>query len=340
MGSILILGTERDPHVARVARALAARGVEAVVADYLRQVAIDFRMDRTGRHALRIGGRQLDEPFLIWDRLKLIPGSPLFPPGEEREADWCAMEWRAFFRLVTGLFRDRVYNTLESRSCLVKPYQQMLAAGAGFLVPATAIATRKRPLQRFAREMGACIIKSLSAGKVRPRPHEQPIPYNIFTLPLDSATLAKADPESFRLAPHFVQERIEKDHELRVEIVGRQVFAFRIDSQKVSHGRIDWRHAIGEVAFEPVAVSAELRTKLLAFMEAFGLFSGGADIVVDPLGRHWFIECNQDGQWAWLDDFVDGAITQAFAEEFARELARRFPEDADADAPVATAATV
>ncbi|RMF70330.1 MAG: hypothetical protein D6740_08455, partial [Alphaproteobacteria bacterium] len=326
MGSILILGTERDPHVARVARALEARGVKAIVADYLRQIAIDFRMDRTGRHVLKIGGKSLDEPFLIWDRLKLIPGSPLFPPGQEREADWCAMEWRAFFRLVTGLYRDRVYNTLESRSCLVKPYQQMLAARAGFLVPATAIATRKRPLQRFARETGACIIKSLSAGKVRPRPHEQPIPYNIFTLPLDSDTLRKADPEGFRLAPHFVQERIEKDHELRVEIVGRQVFAFRIDSQKVSHGRIDWRHAIGEVTFEPVTASQELCSKLLAFMTAFGLFSGGADIVVDPLGRYWFIECNQDGQWAWLDDIVDGAITRAFAEEFAGELARRFPE--------------
>jgi len=337
MGTILILGTARDPHVARVARALDAQGVEAIVADYLRQIAIDFRMDRAGRHVLRIGGRSLDEPFLIWDRLKLIPGSPLFPPGEEREADWCAMEWRAFFRLVTGLFRDRVYNTLESRSCLVKPYQQMLAARAGFLVPTTVIATRKRPLQRFAREMGACIIKSLSAGKVRPRPHEQPIPYNIFTLPLDSATLGKADAKSFRLAPHFVQERIEKDHELRVEIVGRQVFAFRIDSQKVSHGRIDWRHAIGEVSFEPVAVSTELRNKLLTFMEAFGLFFGGADIVVDPLGRHWFIECNQDGQWAWLDDIVDGAITQAFAAEFVRELARRFPRNVETDAPIAAA---
>ena len=337
MGSILILGTARDPHVKRVSRALEALGIHVILADYLEEVVVDFQMDRQGRYSLSVGGQTLAEPFLVWDRLKLIPGSPLFPPGAEREADWCAMEWRAFFRLVTGLYRDRVYNSLESRSCLVKPYQQMLAAQAGFLVPATAIATRKRPLQRFLRAAGQGIIKSLSAGKVRPRPHEQPVPYNIFTLPVDSKRLRQADPASFRLAPHFVQERIEKDHELRIEIVGERVFAFRIDSQKLAHGRVAWRHAIGEVTFAPVDVSPDLRARLLRFMTLFGLFSGGADIVVDPLGRHWFIECNQDGQWAWLDDIVDGAIARAFAEEFARELARRFPEDTETDTSIAAA---
>jgi hypothetical protein len=41
---------------------------------------------------------------------------------------------------------------------------------------------------------------------------------------------------------------------------------------------------------------------------------------VDPEQQVWFLECNQDGAWGWLDDIVEGAVTRAFADAFSRRL--------------------
>ncbi len=322
MATLLVFGTRRDPHVTRVAEAIEARGARAVVLDYLRLESVSFRLSRAGSARLEIAGREILSPFIIWDRLKLFQGSPLYPRGDEREADWCAMEWRAFCRLLAGVHRDRLYNSLESRACLLKPYQQMVAARVGLRVPETLVANRKRPILAFVKEQEACVIKSLSAGKVRPRPGENDIPYNVFTMPVSPPTVRRADADSFRRCPHFLQQQIAKDHELRIAVVGERMFAFRIESQKYAHARVDWRYGVGDVGFEPVPVPSGLRDRLLAFMRAMGLFSGSFDIIVDPSGEFWFLECNQDGQWAWLDDLVGGEISVAFAESFRAELDR------------------
>lgn len=58
-------------------------------------------------------------------------------------------------------------------------------------------------------------------------------------------------------------------------------------------------------------------------MLALGLFSGSFDLIVDRDGQYWFLECNQDGQWSWLDVVVDGAIADAFAHPFAQRLKNR-----------------
>ncbi|RMF16939.1 MAG: hypothetical protein D6757_01970 [Alphaproteobacteria bacterium] len=322
MSSLLIFGTRRDPHVTRVEEAIGAHGVRTIVLDYLRLESVCFRLDGSGSGRLEIAGREVLGPFIIWDRLKLFQGSPLYPRGDAREADWCAMEWRALCRLLAGVYRDRLYNSLESRSCLLKPYQQMVAARVGLRVPETLVSNRKRPILAFVREQERAVIKSLSAGKVQPRPDENDIPYNVFTMPVSSPRVRLADADSFRRCPHFLQQQIAKDHELRIAVVGERLFAFRIESQKYAHSRVDWRYGVGDVGFEPVEVSPQLGERLLAFMREMGLFSGSFDIIVDPEGEYWFLECNQDGQWAWLDDLVNGAIAEAFADGFRREIAR------------------
>src|SRR3954471_2429454 len=130
---LLILGTRTDAHVERVAREIERRGrVQVLVLDYHDDTRFSLEQDAAGRFVFRINGTTLPYRYLVWDRTKILPGTELYIRGEQTSSGYAAQEWRAFYKLLCGLNRERVVNSLESRSCMIKPYQQAIAARAGF----------------------------------------------------------------------------------------------------------------------------------------------------------------------------------------------------------------
>ncbi|HEX3129049.1 MAG TPA: hypothetical protein VH394_17075, partial [Thermoanaerobaculia bacterium] len=83
---------------------------------------------------------------------------------------------------------------------------------------------------------------------------------------------------------------------------------------------LDWRKGIEVAGFTPVSLDEGTVVKIRAFMARMGLFIGSLDLIVDPEQQVWFLECNQDGAWGWLDDIAEGAVTRAFADAFVRRL--------------------
>ena len=67
--------------------------------------------------------------------------------------------------------------------------------------------------------------------------------------------------------------------------------------------------------FEPFELDDEVERALGRFMRSMGFFSGSTDLVIDTEGAAWFIECNNQGAWAWLDNIVGGAVTRLFADK-------------------------
>ncbi|MGF1457140.1 MAG: hypothetical protein ACFB6R_17410 [Alphaproteobacteria bacterium] len=53
---------------------------------------------------------------------------------------------------------------------------------------------------------------------------------------------------------------------------------------------------------------------MLDFLKLGGLHFGSFDLVVDPEGVYWFLACNTQGQWFWLDETIDYVISEAFAD--------------------------
>jgi hypothetical protein len=100
-----------------------------------------------------INGTTLPERYLVWDRTKILPGTELYiRGGNETSSGYAAQEWRAFYKLLCGLSRERVVNSLESRSCMIKPYQQAIAASVGFRVPPTLVTNDKSSVQAFQQQ--------------------------------------------------------------------------------------------------------------------------------------------------------------------------------------------
>lgn len=141
------------------------------------------------------------------------------------------------------------------------------------------------------------------------------------TMEVDQKDIESATDEEIAHCPHFLQHQIKKSYELRVVVVGRKVMPFRIESQSSELTRVDWRKGTWANTFEKCDISYALESKILDFMDEMKLVTGSVDIIVDEEGNHWFLECNQDGAWAWLDNVCDGEVADEFAKYFIRRMA-------------------
>lgn len=327
--ALVILGTRKDAHVARVAADMEARGEFRVhVVDYLSDSRISVYVDAAGAARIRINEYWLPRDFVVWDRTKLMPGSPVYIRGDdETHANFAAREWRAFYLLLNGMGGDRSINPLTAKKCLVKPYQQMVAASVGFKVPNTLVTNDRASALEFQHSNAdGLIVKAISDGLVQPTRGPNQKPFVIMTMRVEADDLLAADEADIAYSPHFFQAEIRKQHELRIVVVGEFIHAFRIDSQVRKSTSIDWRKGVDlnsgtyKVGFLPCELEPALMTMIRSFMGRMNLFTGSLDVMVDEQGTSWFLECNQDGAWAWLDTIVDGRIARDFATAFSDRL--------------------
>jgi glutathione synthase/RimK-type ligase-like ATP-grasp enzyme len=105
------------------------------------------------------------------------------------------------------------------------------------------------------------------------------------------------------LCPMIFQARVPKALELRVTVVGHQVFTAAVDSQIAAEARVDWRRDQGPLcdAWRPYALPTEVEEKLLRLLDHFRLNFGAIDLILTPGGQYVFLEVNPLGSFAWLE---------------------------------------
>ncbi|TVT61643.1 ATP-grasp ribosomal peptide maturase [Amycolatopsis rhizosphaerae] len=115
--------------------------------------------------------------------------------------------------------------------------------------------------------------------------------------------------ETVGAAPHLFQARVDKTADLRVLIVGEQVFAVRIES-----GLLDWRKDYSALSYHVVNLPDRLSETLRDYLGHFGLVSGSFDLALDKNGEPHWLELNPNGQWGWLETETGLPMATAFAE--------------------------
>lgn len=186
-----------------------------------------------------------------------------------------------------------------------KPAQLQVAAQLGLTIPRTLITNDVEQARKFAAD-GPIIYKSfrgVPAGADGRRSA-------IWTQQVVAAELD----ESVTMTAHLFQQEIPKTADARVTVIGERVFAYRITSPG---GDLDWRSGDWEqLTHEPIEVPGAIGDALRAYLDQFGLVFGCFDFALntaDGRPETWtFIECNPNGQWAWLPDA--DAMAHAFAE--------------------------
>ena len=185
-----------------------------------------------------------------------------------------------------------------------KVEQLIEATTIGFLVPETLISSSKDSLKTLVAEKGYSVVaKAVRHGFVRD--HDRVLLAGTQRLPENF--LQKFD--CYTNVPMTYQEEIKEGVDIRVVVVGNDVFSTKIISNRESF--VDWRIADIEgydLIHEPIELPPDVRANCVAIVQHFGLQYSSIDLMQDAQGNYYFLELNPNGQWAWIEQLTEHRI--------------------------------
>lgn len=189
-----------------------------------------------------------------------------------------------------------------------KPRQVVVAQRCGLSVPETLITNCAEDTGPFVG--GEIVTKPLA------RPALDGEEFRLlYTHRLDDGDLS--DFRGIGATGHLFQRWVAKKWDARVTAVGDQVFATAIHARS-DGSRVDWRSDYDSLDYQPVNLPGEARAGVLAYLRAFKLIFGTFDFTVGTDGRYSFLECNPNGQWAFIEQATGQPISDAIAAELTK----------------------
>jgi glutathione synthase/RimK-type ligase-like ATP-grasp enzyme len=198
----------------------------------------------------------------------------------------------------------------------VKPIQHSAAQKVGFRVPETLYSNDPSAIRDFVRAApDGAVVKTLTAPGVIDSEGNRK---TILTRPIHEEEL---DIRALSQSVSIFQHRIKKDHELRVTVVGDEVYAVAIDASSSKLGQNDWRTYDSEnIHYWRTELPKNVENMCLELVRFFGLHYGALDLIVTPEDEFVFLEINAFGQWAWLEVETGVPLTEAHCRLFKKLL--------------------
>ncbi|WP_055533164.1 ATP-grasp ribosomal peptide maturase [Streptomyces graminilatus] len=186
-----------------------------------------------------------------------------------------------------------------------KPWQLRLAQHSGLQVPATLITTFPHAARDFARRFPDLVVKPVSGA------HPQEPPRVVPT----SRVAPDVDFTAVALGPTLLQHRVDKRADIRLTAVGDRILAARKAVAPGAHpDDIDVRFAPSEEPWRPVDVPPLVAEAVHRYLREAELAYGAFDFAEDPDGAWWFLECNQSGQFGFVEMDTGQPIARAVAD--------------------------
>jgi len=305
---ILILSTHRDEHAQAVQIELSKRGARWQLLDlseFPQRLGLRMQYDANG-HSFMFGcadsGLDLDDCGAIWWRRPQPPEiSPSLTRGSHRQfalnesTEALAGLWHA---VDAFWINDPACDYVGQR----KAYQLRVAQDIGLTIPVTLITNCSGAATEFVEKHGhdRVIYKAFSALE-----HEW---RETRLLRADEVSLL----DNVQYAPVIFQEYIEAGVDLRVTIVGDDLFAAAVHSQDTSY-KVDFRIDIANARIEATQLPHNVEVQLHELMHRLGLVYGAIDMRRTPDGRYVFLEINPAGQWLFVEHFSGQPITSTLA---------------------------
>ncbi len=309
---ILVLTSTDDRTADRVVAELVRRG-ETVhrfdVADFPCRVTINAELQ--GQLGWR-GWVKTDDGQIPLDQVRSIyyrrPTSFIFPDdvvGSDL-AFAAAEARRGFGGLFFSLVTRWVNHPGRVADAEFKPAQLHVAASCGLTIPRTLLTSDPDQARMFCQTVEQGIVyKPLSAANIVTGDELQ----LVFTSKVSAADF---DDVELSLTMNLFQEWVPKQYDARVTVVGDRLFGVAIHAASPD-AYVDWRADYASLSYEPIDLPACVSNGISAYMKRFDLLYGAFDFAVTD--DHWyFLECNANGQFGWLEAEVGLPITAAMAD--------------------------
>lgn len=326
---ILIITNKGDIHCNPVIKHLQRNGdkyfrlnTESLLTDYL--ISFSYKDQSVDLHIEnKINGKTLssNEVISVWERR---PNSPVLPEISnekiklvvEDEANELTKWIRHFFincRMIGSSVWDRPNESKLRQMDLASRVINELRSE--IKLPHTLLTNSKKDLEQFSNNKKEIVLKPISADGLM-LDDKLEIPFT--SRKVNSKNINVITQDDLELCPSFMQEYVEKNYELRITVIGEKILCCKIDSQKLpkGNGREDWRegyeHGLSEVE-EWIDCPDEIQEFIILYMQKMNLNFGCFDFIYAKNNSFYFLECNPNGQWMWLEEDLGIPISESIA---------------------------
>jgi glutathione synthase/RimK-type ligase-like ATP-grasp enzyme len=222
-------------------------------------------------------------------------------------------EWRALLEAIYALMKTSLWVSHPDRlrEAARKPVQMLIANELGLRTPHTLITNDSSKAKEFFQAYkGKVICKPTGSGWTYSQDGKS-VKYVLTNrmCPNDF----EAD-EEIRMAPVTFQEEIPKAYEVRVNIIGQEVLAIKIDSQRSEISQLDWRrYDVDKTPYSAYQLPIEIKSKCLKLTQMLGLEFGAIDLIRTPDGNYIFLEINGNGQFLWAEELSGVKVSDSLA---------------------------
>lgn len=323
--TIVMLTQTVDPHIEPVIEVLHQYGARILRFDLQDfptniQLAANISMEASWQGSLIYHGQSVDLQDIqsVWCRR---------PKQYQAPADVYTPPERAFLNLENyrgflGVLQDMsslpgigpfwVSRRDKIQAAEFKPAQLRVAQALGLHVPRTLITNQPDAVRDFfERCQGQIIAKAVAKGVLDPDGQYMAGQERfIFTNPVAPEDLR--DLTGVSACAHLFQERISKAMDLRVVIIGRQIFIVGIHAHS-EQAALDWRRSYRDLTYSIETLPDEIEQKLFRFVRLFGLQYASMDMILSQEGEYVWVEANPNGQFLWLAPPTDLPMAEAMA---------------------------
>jgi len=302
LSPVAVLGCADEEPCAQLVQALRAQGTPVRVLDQRQALrpTTEWGLDTRGQLTGHTVVEGLQQPLCDLAGLYLRPSDDgrLRLGGEQTLQ--AARAWTRAWAEIAELAPFRVVNRLSAMaSNSSKPLQSMCLAAAGFAVPAMLMSNVPAEVLAFEAEQGPLIYKSASGVRS-------------IVQPLDET--ARARLAAVRQTPTLFQKRLTGTN-VRVHVVGHEVFATEIDSEAVDY-RYAGRSGL-QTALRATRLPQDIEATCRRAARQLSLPFAGLDLMLADDGLVYCFEANPSPGYSYYQNATGQDIAGALARHLA-----------------------
>lgn len=301
-----------DPGLGLVTNAIEARGGKTFRLETDRfpaQLKMTMAWDNEDRMLVSDGKREFDLSRVSSVWISGMETGLKFPDGpdsghqEAIQAGSNSMIWG----MLESLKAFKLDPPESLRRAPYRPRQLQLAREVGLEIPRTIITNSPDQVRKFAATCKHGVIAKMvdSTGRIE----------------------TEHSLEGLSSCPVIFQESVPKALELRITVVGTQVFIAAVESASSTDGaddsRRDNRDLKGFQRFDRCPKS--ILQRLLAMLTRLGLNFATVDLILTPDGRYVFLEFNTSSGFAFIENATKFPISGAIADLLLGRTPSRIP---------------